>query len=161
MRKTFGVLTFQLFYPCKLFEIITDRNVYGLYLIGCQKQRFTHKPSKPTHVYVGSNVSLEWRYCQPSHFQLYEVAFGLWTSSPGFLSQKLVAVSRTGVIQVRGGYESLVSWAGNLTSSHAVFVLYHVQSSDKNKVFGIHVEYSGTNSPLIDTVQLQVETKRK
>ena len=110
---------------------------------------------------MGSNVSLEWRYCQPSHFQLYEVAFGLWTSSPGFLSKKLVAVSGTGVIQVRGGYESLVSWAGNLTSSHAVFVLYHVQSSDKNKVFGIHVEYSHTNSPLIDTVQLQVETKRK
>ena len=41
-----------------------------------------------------------------------------------------------------------------------MFVLYHVQSADKNKVFGIHVEYSGENSPLTDTVQLQVETKR-
>ena len=89
------------------------------------------------------------------------MAFGLWTSSPGVLSKKLVAVSRSGSIQVRGGYERLVSWAGNLTSSHAVFVLYHVQSADENKVFGIHVEYSGLNSPLIDTVQLQVETERK
>ena len=72
-----------------------------------------------------------------------------------------MAIHRSGSVQVRGGYASLVSWAGNLTSSHAVFVLYRVQSSDKNKVFGIHVEYSGHNSPLIDTVQLQVETKRK
>ena len=134
---------------------------YNLYPIGCPKQRFTHKPAKPTHVYVGSNVSLEWRFCQPSHFTLYEVAFGLWTSSPGFLSTKLVAVSGSGLVQVRAGYDSLVSWAGNLTSSHAVFVLYHVPSADKNKVFGIHVEYSGPHPPLIDTVQLQVETKRK
>ena len=88
------------------------------------------------------------------------MAFGLWTS-PGVLSTKLVAVSRSGSVQVRGGYEGLVSWAGNLSSSHAVFVLYHVKTADKNKVFGIHVEYSGLNSPLIDTVQLQVETKRR
>ena len=89
------------------------------------------------------------------------MAFGLWKSSPGVLSTKLVAVRRSGSVQVRGGYEDFVSWAGNLTSSFAVFVLYHVQSADKNKVFGIHVEYSGPYPPLIDTVQLQVETKRK
>ena len=142
-------------------EIITTCNVCDFYLLGCQRQSFTHKPAKPTHVYVGRNVSLEWRYCHPSHFKLFEVAFGLWTSSPGVLSKKLVAVSRSGSVQVRGGYEGFVSWAGNLTSSLAVFVLYHVQSADKNKVFGIHVEYSGLNSPLIDTVQLQVETARK
>ena len=89
------------------------------------------------------------------------MAFGLWTSSPGVLSKKLVAVSGSGLVQVRAGYESLVSWAGDLTSSYAVFVLYHVQSADKNKVFGIHVEFNGPYPPLIDTVQLQVETKRK
>ena len=89
------------------------------------------------------------------------MAFGLWTSSPGVLSKTLVAVSRSGSVQVRGGYEGLVSWAGNLTSSHAVFVLYHVQSADKNKVFGIYVEHKDLNSPLIDTVQLQVETEHK
>ena len=72
-----------------------------------------------------------------------------------------MAVRRSGSVQVRGGYEDLVSWAGNLTWSLAVFVLYHVQSADKNKVFGIHVEYNGPYPPLIDTVQLQVETKRK
>ena len=72
-----------------------------------------------------------------------------------------MVVSSRGLVQVRGEYEGFVSWAGNLTSSHAVFVLYHVQSADKNKVFGIHIEYSGPNSPLIDTVQLQVEPKRK
>ena len=143
------------------YEIVTDCNFYDLYPIGCQKQRFTHKPAKPTPVYVGNNVSLEWRYCQPSHFKLFEVAFGLWTSSRGVLEKKLVAVSSSGVVQVRGGYELLVGWAGNLTSSHAVFVLYHVQKADENKVFGIHVEYSGLNSPLIDTVKLQVDTKRK
>ena len=88
------------------------------------------------------------------------MAFGLWTS-PGVLSTKLVAVGRSGSVQVRGGYEGLVSWAGNLTSSHAVFVLYHVKAADKNKVFGIHVEYSGPYPPLIDTLQLQVEKKRK
>ena len=71
-----------------------------------------------------------------------------------------MAVSRSGSVQVSVEYKGLVSWAGNLTSSHAMFVLYHVQSAAKNKVFGIHVEYSGANSPLIDTVQLQVETKR-
>ena len=133
---------------------------YNLYPIGCQKQRFTHKPAKPTHVYVGGNVSLEWRYCHPSHITLHEVAFGLWTS-PGYLSKKLVVVSRSGSVQVRGGYEGLVSWAGNLKSSYAVFVLYHVKAADKNKVFGIHVEYRGPYSPLIDTLQLQVEAKRK
>ena len=88
------------------------------------------------------------------------MAFGLWTS-PGYLSKKLVVVSRRGSVQVRGGYEGLVSWAGNLKSSYAVFVLYHVKAADKNKVFGIHVEYSGPYPPLIDTVQLQVETKRR
>ena len=86
------------------------------------------------------------------------MAFGLWTS-PGVLSKKLVAVNKIGSVQVRTGYEGLVSWAGNLTSSHAAFVLYNVKSADENKVFGIHVEYSGPNPPLIDTVQLQVETK--
>ena len=142
-----------------MFIILIIVTVINLYPTGCQRQRFTHKPAKPTHVYVGSNVSLEWSYCQPNHFKLFEVAFGLWTNSPGVLSKKLVAVSRSGSVQVRKGYEDLVSWAGNLASSHAVFVLYHVQSADENKVFGIHVEYSGANSPLIDTVQLQVETK--
>ena len=72
-----------------------------------------------------------------------------------------MVVSRSGSVQVRGGYEGLVSWAGNLKSSYAVFVLYHVKAADKNKVFGIHVEYSGPYPPLIDTVQLQVETKRR
>ena len=76
------------------------------------------------------------------------------------MSKKLVAVNRSGSVQVREEYKGLVSWAGNLTSSHAMFVLYHVQSAAKNKVFGIYVEYSGANSPLIDTVKLQVETKR-
>ena len=89
------------------------------------------------------------------------MAFGLWTSPPGVLSKKLVAVNRSGSVQMREEYEGLVSWAGNLTSHHVMFVLYHVQSADKNKVFGIHVEYSDANqSPLVDTVQLQVETKR-
>ena len=88
------------------------------------------------------------------------MAFDLWSSSPGVLSKKLVAVNRSGSVQVSEEHKGLVSWAGNLTSSHAMFVLYHVQSADKNKVFGIHVEYSGENSPLTDTVQLQVETKR-
>ena len=72
-----------------------------------------------------------------------------------------MAVSGSGLVQVRAGYKNLVSWAGNLTSSQAVFKLYNVRSADEKKVFGIHIEYRGLNSPLIDTVQLQVETKRK
>ena len=80
--------------------------------------------------------------------------------STGALTTKLVAVNGSGFVQVRTGYESRISWAGDLTSFSAVFVLYYVQPADGNKVFGMHVEYD-RHTPLTDTVRLQVETKRK
>ena len=82
-------------------------------------------PDKPTRVYIGRNVSLVWHYHQPADVTLFEVVFGYW-KSPGYLDPKLIAVNSNGVPNARAGYESAIAWAGNLTSSLAVFVLYNV-----------------------------------
>ena len=117
-------------------------------------------PDKPTRVFIGENVSLIWKYYQPSHLTPFDVVFGIW-KSPGYLGTKLVIVDSNGIPRVRPGYESSISWAGNLSSFLAVFVLYNVQRADGNKVFGIQVEFGLAQTPLTDTVRLQVETKRK
>ena len=117
-------------------------------------------PDKPTKVYVGENVSLVWRYYQPAHVTLFEVVFGYW-KSPGYLHPKIIAVDSNGVPSVRAGYELAAAWAGNLTSSLAVFVLYNVQPADGNVDFGIQVEFGLAHHPLTDIVRLQVEAKRR
>ena len=53
-----------------------------------------------------------------------------------------------------------MGWAGNLTSSVAVFELYNVKLKDSKK-YGIVVEYGLRHTPLTDTVQLQVKSRRK
>ncbi len=117
-------------------------------------------PYKPTRVFTGENVSLVWKYYQPSHLTLFEMVFGIW-KSPGYLKTKLAIVDSNGIPSVRSGYESKVSWTGNLTSCLATFVLYHVQPADGNKKFAIQAEFGLAHNPLIDTVRLQVEAKRK
>lgn len=85
------------------------------------------------------------------------MVLGIPRSPTGALATKLVAVNASGFAQVRTGWESRLQWAGNLTSFLAEFVLHNVQPS--NTLFGVHVEYD-LHTPLIDTVRLQVETKR-
>ena len=117
-------------------------------------------PDKPTKVFIGDNVSLVWQYYKPAPLILFEVVFGYW-KSPGYLHPKLIAVDSKGVISVRAGYETAVSWDGNLTSSLAVFVLYNVQPADGNVDFGIQVEFGLADNPLKDIVQLLVVAKRR
>lgn len=69
-----------------------------------------------------------------------------------------MAVNSSGFSSTRPSHESSVGWAGNLTSSIAVFELYNVQLED-GKVYGVVVEYGLRNTPLTDTVQLQVESR--
>ncbi|XP_022801195.1 uncharacterized protein LOC111338901 isoform X2 [Stylophora pistillata] len=112
-------------------------------------------PKKPTKAYTGDTVSLRWHYNSGDlKDDLYEVVFGIW-KSPGFLKTKLVAVNSSGFSLTRPSYESAVGWAGNLTSSMAVFELYNVKLEDSKK-YGIVVEYGLQNTPLTGTVQLQV-----
>ena len=118
------------------------------------------KPSNPTIVYKGENVSLEWRYRHPRHMKLVEVFFGIWTNPVSAADKKLVAVNSSGAVEVREEYKSRLSWKVNVTSSVAVFVLHNVRLDDGNKYYGIHVEFD-LHYPLIDTLKLQVETKRK
>ncbi|XP_078371020.1 uncharacterized protein LOC144654684 isoform X2 [Oculina patagonica] len=122
------------------------------------QQRMISTPYKPTRVFIGENVSLVWKFYQPSHLTLFEVVFGIW-KSPGYLKTKLVTVHSNGIPSVRSGYGSKVSWAGNLTSCLAVFVLYYVQPTDGNKIFAMHVEFGLAHNPLTDIVRLQVEEK--
>ena len=118
------------------------------------------KPSNPTIVYKGENVSLEWRYHHPRHMKLVEVFFGIWTNPVSAADKSLVAVNSSGAVEVREEYKSRLSWKVNVTSSVAVFVLHNVRPEDGNKYYGIHVEFD-LHYPLIDTLKLQVETKRK
>ena len=77
-----------------------------------------------------------------------------WKSS-GFLRTKLIAVNSSDFASTRSSYKSSVGWAGNLTSSVAVFELFNVKLKDSKK-YGIVVEYGLQHTPLTDTVQLQV-----
>lgn len=117
-------------------------------------------PNKPTRVFIGENISLAWRYYQPSHLTLRHVLFGIF-KRPGYLKTELVEVKKSGVPRLAKGYDSTVSWAGNLTTSLAVFVLYNVQPADGNKKFGIQVDFGYEYDLLTDIVRLQVEAKRK
>jgi len=125
------------------------------------RQRMISTPDKPTRVFIGDNVSLAWHYYKPAHLKLVEIVFGYWKST-GIVHPRLAAVSgSTGIPDVRSGYESSVSWAGNLTNSLAVFVLYNVQPADANVEFAIQVEFGLAHNPLTDIVRLHVEAKRK
>ena len=92
--------------------------------------------------------------------KLVEVFFGIWTNPVSAADKKLVAVNSSGAVEVREEYKSRLSWKVNVTSSVAVFVLHNVRLDDGNKYYGIHVEFD-LHYPLIDTLKLQVETKRK
>ena len=105
-------------------------------------------------------MSLKWHYNSGDlKNDLFEVVFGIW-KSPGFLKTKLIAVDSSGFASTRSSYKSSVGWAGNLTSSVAVFELYNVKLKDSKK-YGIVVEYGLQHTPLTDTVQLQVKSRRK
>ena len=92
--------------------------------------------------------------------KLVEVFFGIWTNPVSAADKSLVAVNSSGAVEVREEYKSRLSWKVNVTSSVAVFVLHNVRLEDGNKYYGIHVEFD-LHYPLIDTLKLQVETKRK
>ena len=117
-------------------------------------------PQKPTKAFTGETVSFKWHYNSGDlKNDLFEVVFGIW-KSPGFLKTKLIAVNSSGFASTRSSYKSSMGWAGNLTSSVAVFELYNVKLKDSKK-YGIVVEYGLQNTPLTDTVQLQVKSRRK
>ncbi|XP_022800699.1 uncharacterized protein LOC111338456 [Stylophora pistillata] len=112
-------------------------------------------PDTPTIAIIGKSVRFRWHYNSGDlKDDLYEVVFGIW-KSPGFLKTKLIAVNSSGFSLTRPSYESSVGWAGNLTSSMAVFELYNVKL-EESKTYGIVVEYGLQHTPLTDTVQLQV-----
>ncbi|XP_022804501.1 uncharacterized protein LOC111341763 isoform X2 [Stylophora pistillata] len=112
-------------------------------------------PDTPTRAIIGKTITFRWHYNSGDlKDDLYEVVFGIW-KSPGFLKTKLIAVNSSGFSLTRPSYESSVGWAGNLTSSMAVFELYNVKLEDSKK-YGIVVEYGLQNTPLTGTVQLQV-----
>ncbi len=87
--------------------------------------------------------------------------FGIFNKWPGYLKTELVEVNKNGIPRVTKGYESSVSWAGNLTSHLAVFVLHNVQPADKKKLYGVQVDFGYEYNMLTDTVRLQVEARRK
>ena len=117
-------------------------------------------PKRFINVPIGETVSFRWHYNSGDlKNDLFEVVFGIW-KSPGFLKTKLIAVNSSGFASTRSSYKSSVGWAGNLTSSVAVFELYNVKLED-SKTYGIVVEYGLQNTPLTDSVQLQVESRGK
>ena len=117
-------------------------------------------PERFITVSTGGTVSFRWHYNSGDlKNDLFEVVFGIW-KSPGFLKTKLIAVNSSGFASTRSSYKSSVGWAGNLTSSIAVFELYNVKLED-SKTYGIVVEYGLQNTPLTDSVQLQVVSRRK
>ena len=117
-------------------------------------------PDKSIKAFVGDLVSLRWHYNSGSlKNDLFEVVFGI-SESPGFLKTKLIAVNSSGFASTRSSYRPTVGWAGNLTSSVAVFELYNVKLEDSKK-YGLVVEYGLQYTPLTDSVQLQVESRRK
>ena len=124
------------------------------------RQKIIFKPDKPTKVFIGENVSLTWRYYQPSHLKLRHVLFGIF-KRPGYLKTELAEINNNGVLRVRKDYSLSLSWAGNLATSLAVFVLYNVQPADGKKTFGIQVDFGYEYDMLTDIVRLQVDPKRK
>ena len=117
-------------------------------------------PNKSIKAFIGDTVSLRWHYNSGDlKNDLCEVVFGIW-KSPGFLETKLVSVNSSGFASTWSSHMSSVGWAGNLISSIAVFELYDVKLED-GKTYGMVVEYGLQNTPLTDSVQLQVESRRK
>ena len=125
-----------------------------------EQQKIISTPDKPTKVFIGENVSLEWRYYQPSHLTLRHVLFGIF-KRPGYLKTELAEVNKNGVPNVRKVSGLSLSWAGNVTASQAVFVLHNVQPAHGNKTFGIQVDFGYEYDMLTDTVRLQVGAKRE
>ena len=120
----------------------------------------TAAPNKSIEAVIGETVSFRWHYNSGDlKNDLFEVVFGIW-ESPGFLKTKLIAVNSSGFASTRSSYKSSVGWAGNLTSSVAVFELYNVKLKDSKK-YGIVVEYGPQNTLLTDSVQLQIKSRRK
>ncbi|CAH3045752.1 unnamed protein product, partial [Pocillopora meandrina] len=114
-------------------------------------------PEKPTKAFTGETVSLKWHYNSGDlKNDLFEVVFGIWKSPRSLM--KLIAVNSSGFALMRSSHKSSVGWAGNLTSSVAVFELHNVKLKDGMK-YGILVEYGLHHIPLTDTVQLQVKSR--
>ena len=86
--------------------------------------------------------------------------FGIF-KRPGYLKTELAEVNKNGVLRVRKDSGLSLSWAGNVTASLAVFVLYNVQPAHGNKTFGIQVDFGYEYDMLTDTVRLQVDSKRE
>ena len=138
-----AVLTFSIFYPT------------------ADRQRFISTPDKPTKAFIGSNVSLVWRYYQPAHISLIKVVFGYW-KSPGYVFPRVMTINgTTNIPEVMTGYEYDISWAGNLTDYLAAFVVCNIQPVNVRLEFGIHLEFGYRHNPLRDSVRIKVEKKRE
>ena len=118
--------------------------------------RFLSTPGRLKLTSVGLNLSFEWTYTS-GNLNLVEVVFWIFDSSE-FLETKLIAVNSSGFVLKRPSSKPLVGWAGNLSSSTAVFELYNVKLEDGKK-YGILLEYG--SQLLTNMVQLQVKSRRK
>ena len=76
-----------------------------------------------------------------TNLTLNRVKFGFWTQSQGYVYPVMMMVNATFNRVIPGRYESRISWAGNLTSSLASFILQYVQPEDDGVEFGIHLEF--------------------
>ncbi|XP_020625048.1 Down syndrome cell adhesion molecule homolog isoform X3 [Orbicella faveolata] len=141
-----------------VLALVVSSNFPSSIFTSGDRQKIISTPDKPTKVFIGDNVSLTWRYYQPSHLTLRHVLFGIF-KRPGYLKTELAEVNKNGVPRVRKDYGLSLSWAGNLTASLAVFVLYNVQPADGKKTFGIQVDFGYEYDMLTDIVRLQVEAK--
>lgn len=138
-----AVLTFSIFYPT------------------ADRQRFISTPDKPTKAFIGSNVSLVWRYYQPAHISLIKVVFGYW-KIPGYVFPRVMTINgTTNIPEVMTGYEYNIRWAGNLTDYLAAFVVCNIQPVNVRLEFGIHLEFGYRHNPLRDSVRIKVEKKRE
>ena len=124
------------------------------------RQKIISTPDKLTKVFIRENVSLTWRYYQPSHLTLRHVLFGIF-KRPGYMKTELAEVNKNGVARVGKNYGISLSWEGNVTACLAVFVLYNVQPADGSKTFGIQVDFGYEYDMLTDVVGLQVDAKRE
>ncbi|XP_068720122.1 uncharacterized protein [Montipora capricornis] len=127
---------------------------------GWDLPRIISTPDDPTHAFLGDNVFLAWRYHVPSRATLVEIVFGFYNINTGRLDRRLIAVNGSNAVtKVRQGYELSVRWAGNLSSSLAVFVLYNVSRQFDNKKFGIKLDCGFEYARLFEAVGLQVDEK--
>ena len=127
-------------------------------LVSYQQQhpKIVSKPSRPLIGRSGGDITFNWTFTlwpgRTWNESVVEVVFGMWKAT-GYITPKLMVVSREGQVLIRPNFEDKVSCEFDMSRLQVAFMFHNISVLDQ-KQYALQVEFGLAHNPLTDVVML-------